>query len=455
MKRVCIGIAFCVASTVCGAQKIKPLKIGDKCPDFVFRELLNYKPGSRLSDFKNKLVILDFGATGCHPCVASARLLDSFYTHQFKNQIMPIWCMSKISWSSSEEMNAKNYYNRKESVNNFLRKNEIGKKLRLPIDWGDTTLFQYFPHSFYPHTIWINNKGIVIAITDHTYITAENISKALSGTRIDWPVKYDEYNVNKPLVVFDSSNTPFLKNIPAVISYSSFSNHLDGISQSFQKKYDSAKQTFRVQMINMPVVKMYMLTNERYWTVFPPTHILYEVKDKSRYDYEQFDKGDNRVEWEKKNTYCYDAVFPAYLSKEEIKEQVTNQLDMALGIQGRFEKKQVDCWVLESNLKFTEKVKQNPSADSLWRNHEEWGYISIADILFQLNWHNGNPPVVDETGITNESQEKHYLWLPSADFGNKELMNEQIQPYGLSIVSGKQEVEMLVITENGYNADNK
>ena len=77
MKRLNVAVAvialFCIsmASVYAQTNEIKPLTIGDKVPDVEFENVINYSDKKvRLSDFKGKLMILDFWATWCTSCIA-------------------------------------------------------------------------------------------------------------------------------------------------------------------------------------------------------------------------------------------------------------------------------------------------------------------------------------------------------------------------------------------------
>src|SRR5258705_5959636 len=58
--------------------EIHELTIGDKVPDIVFENVLNYKnKKAKLSDFKGKLVILDIWSVGCISCIESFPKLEA------------------------------------------------------------------------------------------------------------------------------------------------------------------------------------------------------------------------------------------------------------------------------------------------------------------------------------------------------------------------------------------
>jgi thiol-disulfide isomerase/thioredoxin len=163
------------------------LTIGQRCPDFYFACSLNTNKGSfHLSDFRHKLVILDFWETWCAPCVSALPHLDSL-EKQFvgKIEILPITDQ------------------RKETVSALLNKNKYLKNLMLKFITDDTIMrLKYFPARLVPHEIWIDGNGIVLSITSGEEVTANNIQKFLNGKMPQLLQKKDiiEYDLHQPLL---------------------------------------------------------------------------------------------------------------------------------------------------------------------------------------------------------------------------------------------------------------
>uniref|UniRef100_A0A7C4TCJ4 TlpA family protein disulfide reductase n=1 Tax=candidate division WOR-3 bacterium TaxID=2052148 RepID=A0A7C4TCJ4_UNCW3 len=92
-----------------------------------------------LSDFKGKVVLLDFWATWCPPCRRSIPHLISLY-EKYKDRGVII-----IGISSEEEG----------TIRNFRDENGITYPLLL----GTSEVFQKYKVSAIPHTVFIDKKG--------------------------------------------------------------------------------------------------------------------------------------------------------------------------------------------------------------------------------------------------------------------------------------------------------
>ncbi len=72
----CFMIFLCPLFTP--AQVVKPLKIGERAPDITISDVYNSQASTIHSfDLKGKLVILDFMATTCVPCIKVLPRFDS------------------------------------------------------------------------------------------------------------------------------------------------------------------------------------------------------------------------------------------------------------------------------------------------------------------------------------------------------------------------------------------
>ena len=167
-------------------NKIKELKVGDQCPDFEFKDLVNYKSSTaRLSDFKEKLVILDFWATWCGPCINVFPKLNFLQT-KFKEKLMV------ISVTSETKELVKNFFKSKQNFTNF----------NIPSVTSDSNLIGYFPHTLIPHTVWIDGAGKVVAITSGENVNDEALTSYFKDSRAPSNIKKDmEQNFDKPLLM--------------------------------------------------------------------------------------------------------------------------------------------------------------------------------------------------------------------------------------------------------------
>jgi thiol-disulfide isomerase/thioredoxin len=151
--------------------ELKAITIGEKIPEQIWNRsfaIINHpKPITflKLSEYGNKLIILDLWATNCHPCIESLDLLDSL-NKEFKDDliVIPVLMNDRI-----------------EKAHPFM----IKKGYKWPCIVGDTTIGNDMmkDYSFSGGTIWIKD-GRLLAAPKKQSVTAENIHKAIKGDPI-------------------------------------------------------------------------------------------------------------------------------------------------------------------------------------------------------------------------------------------------------------------------------
>lgn len=175
----CLIILLCPFANM--GQTNKPLSIGDSVPDISLGTIINYpKSTAKLSDFKGKLVILDFWASWCGSCIQGFPKMDSLQ-HKFESNIQIILINPRKSRDDLTKINR--VITRMDSL--------LGQSFRLPVIINDSIVSSYFKYTALPHYVWIDRNGTVKAITSRKYVTSDVIRAIINGKKIDLPVKED------------------------------------------------------------------------------------------------------------------------------------------------------------------------------------------------------------------------------------------------------------------------
>lgn len=420
-KTICAtGLLLSAYALQAQAPALKPLSIGDTVPDITINNIINYKTTSaKLSDFKEKLVILDFMNTYCLSCISVLPRFD-FLQREYGHKL-------QIFIVTNED---------KERVEKFLKTNPVAKKISVPVIALDTTLKKIFPHVYISHEAWINN-GIVKAITHAEYVTSENIIAALKGVDKHWPVKRDitYYDYSQPLMIANKLEIPD-GSVVQTDFYASVSGHMNNVTPRAGSVTDSASQSIRIYMINYSLAGIILHTFGLF-ADFPVSHMVLNIKDTGKIMYNPM--LGYKDTWRQANTYCYEILFPLRVDSAQRLKRIRSDINLLFGIESSLEKRKVKCWI----LKTSEKDGRTFKTFKNYRIATEENYISIGRLVYNLNRTIYGHPVINETSFSSNN------YLPESAFNGYDITSVQkaLMPYGLVLEEGAREVLMLVLKD--------
>jgi len=422
-KRFAVAAMACIIITTHPvAQIIQPLSVGDTVSSEKVFPLLNDKDSLfNLSQSKDELLLLDFWATWCTSCIAKFPKLDSLQ-QEFTGKL-------KILLVNWDEDRAK--------IISFLNKYAARKKspLSLAVVTGDTVLRSFFPHYSIPHYVWIY-KGKVLAMTGPDMLDAGRIEKVLLGQPVSFKMKRDVMDFNENKFLLEDGNGGGLER---QLYRSVFTRELEGVRGGTRFVRDSVVQ--RGMYINFPVVTLYQLA-----LGFDYNRIVLEVKD-------LFNYAGTAPE-----LYSYELTAPASASKEKLKQFMSMDLDRYLGLQGRMEKRRVDCYVLKRIGKTSEHassaagLKKDPGKMDVWEN-EDRSIIYLRRVPFDVFIRDLNhsflqwpckPIIVDETGYKGTIS----IDLPVEARSNIKQLAKLLLDKGFVLEKAQRVLDVFVLKEN-------
>lgn len=311
------------------------LRVGEKLPPELWSlplKVANYPAGKTtltLNEYKDKLIILDFWATWCAPCIKSLNKLDSLQK-EFATSIAVI--------PITNENSAK--------VLPVFKK----RGWQLPTVLGDTLVRQYFPFYGLPYQVWIRNGQFFGESASAAYTNAANVQRALKGenfvlSHTTAPVSFDYklplfYNGNGGTLAHPRMRSVFSKRINVDVG---------GIrlGKNSIMLYNAHFITLIYEMYSA-YIPFAGRTNRIVWEISDSLkNELLGTYRKETGIYEQ-DQAYNR--WQNEYLFCYELSLDTslHISRQELREFMSDDVNryfkLEKGIKALVEKRTIPCY---------------------------------------------------------------------------------------------------------------
>jgi len=411
--------------------------------DYVFKNLINYESReARSSEFRGKLLILDFWNTGCASCLESwPKLLR--LQKKFSEEIQIIL----VNTLQGEQVI-------RNSIHSLEQREGI--EMTLPIVCGDTLLDYFFPNPGVPKIVWIDQNGIYQSFTNGTYLTESIIEKILrqepltmfqltlsnsKGSLIDLePSRIQKFW--EPLFV--NGNGHDGESMP-LISQSVLTGRIEGLLPAFW-------MMIRDTIANRITLTMQGSISSFYEVAYNDANF---VEPRVNSDLDRLPKkvkewrvADSRffpykTTGESNDAYCY-----AYqltvpnTSYRRVQHLLQMDLQRYFGLAARMEKRSTDCLVLRATdtTLIRIKAKEEYSNREKRRKFGSPGHLAryLSFSVFD------EYPVLDETGYKGTVRGIQV-------FEDIDLLNQELRGCGLEMTLQRREVEVLVVeAPEGY-----
>lgn len=409
-----------------------PLNIGASVPDITFKDPINsVKKIINLSDFKGKLVILDFYATWCSGCQAGILKLDSLQK-KFPDKLQVI----VICHDQNSDI-----------VNKAIAKRWPGISLSFPfiIDNNPKSLLNSsFRHKLLPHEVWISPEGKYLAATTAHEISLGNILKAFNNSGFAAKQKIDilDFNIEKQPI---TELKPSILNA-CISGYSILTRNIPGLSGCRGYEADTLRKIQRIYFTNVDLGKILSSIG------FSRKKLIFNGVDPNKIISTiglYFDKSD---------TYCYEITAPLSLSWPQIRNTIFQDLNLYSPFRMDTIYEMTNCWVLKKTDRFDSSIissighfQQKIYVDKNGEKICKLNNIPTSSLLNYLDYNNNTttstittPIVLDETGI----QEKLTLSFKEKDFRifQFEDFNQDLNKYGLELIKTTRKILKLRIS---------
>ena len=430
MKKFILNIVLavlCLNFTANAQDKpnnITALKIGDKVPDIPINNIINYedKDGksattAKISDFKGKLLILDFWSTWCSSCLYEMPFIAQL-NQRFVGQIQIVSVTSQKT----------------KTINAFLQRNKQVSNLKITMALGDTGLSALFPNKMLPHIVWINPQGVYLGATTQTDLNDKNIHAVLTGNQPHF-TEYKNDNLH-----FDSGKPLFVDgngNIPAYEYKSFITLYQPGIPNSIGTIKDANGVRIHATNVDLPTLIVRALGEPLY--KYTKNRFLIEPSIFSSIIFRDTNEPIN------KELFCYELSVRNGTVKEA-NDQMLDELQRFFHFKASVQKRSVKCWVLCVGKKHNKLITTDTVAsDNLYDRSTHTKQIKgqpLITFVEYLNHQKGLPIVLDESGVKDNVNLRF-----NPDSLNFETLNNSLKSLGLVLKEELRDIDMIIVSK--------
>jgi len=431
---VMTGLFLFITQVAKTQEKIKTeIKSGEKFPKI---NVINRLPESaNLTNFEsgysNGLMIVDFWATWCVPCIRELTELSKL-SARFKNRLKVV----SVTHESAEMARA------------FFKKHPEIDLTNISILTSDKSLISYFPHRVLPHNVWIDSTGTVSAITSSEDITEKKISLFIQNKKPILREKkdilnfdyYKPYHAPDSLSILRSSLSRFNSGIPAGGTFKGATATDPGI-RFIGGNYPIGMLYWSVyyRKINAsPLINLHLVefkTKDSLLMMMP--------KDISKTRYK------TKTEWAEDNCYSYELSCARTISEDRFFERMKSDLVEQFGYKSE----------LKSRLKIGQVIKLSDKANKIPKSAGKeksfkltaggisMSNMTILELIGGINqFFNVAEPLIDETGLG------YPIDLELKNHNSKEGLNmvkiiKLMEENGFQVRRQKRKVKVLVISD--------
>lgn len=447
MKRLVasIGLLFLCPIFTMGQLAMKdwpllPLKSGDLLPELSL-PVRNYDQSIlHFSNLRGKLVLLDFWFGTCKSCIDAFPKLERFQK-QYGDRLQIVL----VNFESAGKIDS-----------TFRKwKNIPGYRLpQLPCITNDSLLHRLFGVQYYPHTVWIDTNGRVLAATDGAAVTEKNIETLLAGHPVPFAIKDD----SKIVKLTSDALWPQLSQPTALLPkyYSVLLPYAAARSgATFTSIIDTATGTVRVSRLNH--TRLELLGNALHKGIGTDPfnsreydygkRVTLKVRDSTLYFWRET-SGNTKSQWNAENRFSYECILPID-RKVNVFELMLSDLQNYFNLDFYPELQLRETYVLVRTSS-VDKVKSTSSrTKTFFESDSTLFQIQKGTMDFLIKRiseiHRNSPWIfADGTNYTNKID----IELPLADTISIDRLKQVLRErYDLDLVLKEYWVEVLIIRE--------